>query len=153
MSHKWILVAEGSGARLFSTVGRSPELRFLREFDHPTGREKKQAFESDRPGRSFDSRGGGRHALSPEVDPHQHDRSQFVHELVAFLDKGFQNRDFSELILVAPARLLGELRNTLSKPLKQSVVEELDKNFPLRMNRAELVSHLQKDLFSLQVVA
>jgi protein required for attachment to host cells len=147
---KWILVAENAGARVFKTYGKSPDLNCVKEFDHPEGHFRNRDFETDRAGRSFDSKGSGRHAMSTEVGPKQHEQGRFAHELVRYLEKGLANREFAELVLVAPPRLLGELRQCLSEPLKKCVVETLDKDLSIKLPIRDVVERLKKALFVLQ---
>ncbi len=64
MTQTWLIVADGARARFFERKSASE----LSEFDvmvSPEGRTDEGSLASDRPGRSFDSRGDGRHAMEP----------------------------------------------------------------------------------------
>lgn len=147
---KWILVADDSGARLFKTLGRSPQLTLIQEFDHPEAHQRNRDFDTDRPGRSFDSIGRGRHAMSAEVNPKQREEERFAHELGRYLKEGHDHQTFSELVLVASPRLLGDLRQILPDNVKKCIIEEIDKDYPKTLSVHDVIARLQKELFSLQ---
>lgn len=147
---KWIVVADDSGARVFKTLGRSPQLTCFQEFDHPQAHERASERGSDRPGRSFDSVGGARHAMGAEVDSHRQEERRFAHELAHYLTQAYDRRDFSELVLVAAPQFLGELRQALGDTLKEHIVETLDKDFPKKLDVHQVIAHLQEELFSLK---
>jgi hypothetical protein len=68
MSKHWIVVADQSKARIFTVDDPRGELQELEQLEHPVGRDQAQTLGSDRPGRSFDSSGQGRHAMGTSVE-------------------------------------------------------------------------------------
>lgn len=136
----WVLIADGAKARLArheSTGGGA--LIPVRDFDgaNQPGRD----LTSDRPGRTFDSAGEGRHAMQPTTDPKRYEKRRFAHELAGFLDAAAKRGDFDQLILVAPPQALGDLRDELPKAVIGMLVGELAKdltNTPLH----DLPDHL-----------
>ena len=137
----WILVADGAHARIACNLGpgKGIEQPLEAEFDgeaRPT-----REIQADRPGRSFDSGGEGRHAMEPRTDPHQHEKAVFVHDVADYVNAAAQKGRFDRLVLVAPPRVLGELREYLSDAAKANVKGELHKDLtktPLH----ELPTHL-----------
>lgn len=114
MNNTWILVAHRGGARLFEHKGPGKGLNLVHDIPNPEGRLKNKDIGSDKPGRSFDSRGQGRHALSKEQDPSAHVAEQFAKQLSAMLDDGRSRQRYTKLVLIAEPRFLGNLRAALS---------------------------------------
>jgi protein required for attachment to host cells len=113
-NNTWILVAHRSGARLFENRGPGKGLNLIFDIYHPEGRLKNKDLDTDKPGRSFDSRGHGRHALSSEQEPTAHLAEQFAKQLSTMLDDGRNQQRYTKLVLVAEPRFLGNLRAALS---------------------------------------
>lgn len=138
MSHKytprrpdnaWVLVADRARARLFSTAwppnGACVEVEDLIDdeamlHDRDTG--------SDVPG-AFVSGAGARHRSVPATDFHHRTAERFARRIVERLEDGRRRDQFGQLVLVAPALMLGVLREELSPPLAKLVVEELDRDY------------------------
>ena len=124
----WILVAHRGGARLFENKGPGKGLSLLHDIPHPEGRLKNKDIGTDKPGRSFDSRGQSRHSLSKEQEPAAHVAEQFAKQLSAMLDDGRNQQRFAKLVLVAEPRFLGNLRAALSTPTAALVTATVDKD-------------------------
>jgi protein required for attachment to host cells len=137
----WILVADSARARLFFNDGPGKGVKSVSDhvFQHPTppGRE----IMSDRPGRTFDSVGGGRHAKEPRTDPRKVEKRSFAHELAAMLDDGLKQGKFERLVLVAPPGELGLLRAELSEAVQKRVSAELNKDLT-GLTPSEIPDHL-----------
>ena len=67
MSELWVLVADQSRARFFTVADSRSALQDMGELVHPEARDREQTLTSDRPGRAFDSKGQGRHAMGSTV--------------------------------------------------------------------------------------
>jgi len=146
MPKTWILIANDAGARLYQTEDGGKEIQPLKNFSHPEGRKKDGEIDADRAGRSFDSIGGGRHAMGSGAGTHEREENRFAHDLVEFLEKELQQHHFDHLALTAPPHLLGDLRKRFSETLKKCVSDELAKDFPAYMNDHELFPHLRAGL-------
>jgi protein required for attachment to host cells len=124
----WVLVADGARARILRNEGpgRGIEREIVREFaqDIPPGRE----IMADRPGRTFDSAGQGRHAMERPTDPREIEETRFLREIIAYVEKANHEHSFDRLVLVAPPAALGTLRAHLPKPLAEKVTGELNKD-------------------------
>jgi protein required for attachment to host cells len=128
MSKTWILVAHRSGARLFENRGPRKGLDSLRQIENPGGKLKNHEINSDKPGRSFDRRGRGRHAYATEQDPATHVAEHFAKRLAALLDEGRNEQRYNRLVLVAEPRFLGILRGSLSDATAALVSATIDKD-------------------------
>lgn len=128
MSKTWILVAHRSGARLFENRGPRKGLDSLRQIENPAGKLKNHEINSDKPGRSFDRGGRGRHAYATEQDPTTHVAEHFAKQLAALLDEGRNEQRYNRLVLVAEPRFLGILRGSLSDATAALVSATIDKD-------------------------
>lgn len=128
MGKRWILVAHRSGARLFENRGPGKGLNLLQTLEHPAGKLKNHDIDSDRHGRSFDRRGGGRHAYTAEQPPTAHVAEQFAKQLALLLDEGRVQQRYAQLVLVAEPRFLGILRAAIPAPTAALVAATLDKD-------------------------
>jgi protein required for attachment to host cells len=136
----WFLVARRSGATIFSNHGRGTALQMVAELDNPEGKLQSNALETDRPGRSFDRAGHGRHSLSSEQTAREHVEQAFAKRMADYLEKSRCENVFDQLILVAGPRLLGELRAALSPSTQRLVKLEINKEIPA--TERDLRSHL-----------
>lgn len=128
MGKKWVLVAHRSGARLFENRGPGKGLDLLKTVEHPAGKLRSHDIDSDKHGRSFDRRGGGRHAFTTEQDPTTHVAEQFAKQLADLLDEGRTQQRYAQLVLVAEPRFLGILRAALASTTAALVVATLAKD-------------------------
>ncbi|GMR04012.1 MAG: host attachment protein [Gammaproteobacteria bacterium] len=124
----WILVAHRSGARLFENKGPRKGLTLVQNIEHPVGRLKSQDIDSDKHGRSFDSRGQGRHAYGKEHEPTAHVAEQFAKQLATLLEEGRNKRRYTKLVLVAEPRFLGNLRAVLTPQTAALITGTLGKD-------------------------
>ena len=129
MSTIWVLNANSSRAALFSADSPIAPLKPLAEFDNPDARAKQSDLASDRPGRTFDRRGAGRHAMELELDPKEREQLRFAKTIAEELEKGRLKHAFERLVLVAAPAFLGMLREDLGAPLRALVSLEVDKDY------------------------
>ena len=95
----------------------------------------------DHPGRVKESASPSRHAGEPCRDLHDAAKEDFVRTVAAELSALHAQGQFDELVLVAPARVLGEIKVSLSKPMAKVVVKELQKDLT-KVPDHELTGHL-----------
>lgn len=124
----WVIVAESSRAKIFAAERRKSALEELEDFSHPESRLHTTAITSDLPGRAFDRGGQGRHAMEEPSDPKAHEAASFASSLAERLEGARREGAFQELVLVAPPKFLGLLRERLGDPLRAVVTKEIGKN-------------------------
>jgi protein required for attachment to host cells len=133
----WVLVAEGSRARLFEMATPMSPLVELEAFTHPDGHLRGKERNSDAPGRygtkkSARDRGtgitGGAHVFYNENADDEHQAS-FARFLAEQLDQARAQNVFHRLVLIAAPSFLGSLRDNLSPPTRRCITQELGKNF------------------------
>jgi protein required for attachment to host cells len=128
MKSTWIIVAESARARIFTVSGIGGKFQEVADLSHPESRLHDRELSSDLPGRTFDSRGDGRHAMEPATDPQEREAQAFAREIARQIDRGQREGNFDSLMLVAPPKFLGRLRAELSKSARNALIGELDKN-------------------------
>ena len=140
MSRKWVVVADQSRARIFTVDDAHGPLLQVDELEHPEARKREQELISDRPGRSFDSAGQGRHAMGTSVEPKKEEAVRFAKQIADYLQVAHHEGRFNRLLLVAGSPLLGLLRDKL-KSLSGTKISEIDKNLG-QYEAPEIRSHL-----------
>lgn len=136
----WILVADGGQAKTFLAANKH-EIELLNEtvVPNPPSRD----IDADRPGRTFDSRGTGRHAMEPPSDAHDRVETEFIRSVAAHLDAAHEQKQFDRLIVVAAPKALGDLRTAYSKRLAKAVASEIPKDVT-NLSTAELREFLRQ---------
>jgi protein required for attachment to host cells len=83
---------------------------------------------SDRPGRSYESVGGARHAIERENDPRYQEAVRFARRISCRLDDALNRGEFEELVVAAGPPFLGLMRAEMSQQVKKRVVHEIRKD-------------------------
>ncbi|MGE3865509.1 MAG: host attachment protein [Hyphomonadaceae bacterium] len=117
----WIVTADGGRARVLEERRRGVALAERAAFAHDRDAD---AAPRDRPARVQESAGPARHAVEPRIAPHEAGERAFLQRLAAFLDDGAAKGAYEELVLFAPPRALGVLRNALSGPARGRIAGE-----------------------------
>jgi protein required for attachment to host cells len=125
----WVLVADATRARVFQVEQPQQTLAPALDQELIGTNLPSRDIASDRPGRTFDSGGQGRHAKEPPTDPARHAQGEFARDVVRLLDERKGNRSFERLIVVAPPQFLGDLRALMSPRLQESISAEIPKDF------------------------
>ncbi|HVG49824.1 MAG TPA: host attachment family protein [Rubellimicrobium sp.] len=117
----WVLVVDGAKALILENItdGADPNLRVVRK------------EENDAP----DSRGEATTGPEQEGEPkkgtannyHTFEEHRFAEEMAAWLYKAAHRNRFAQLVIVAPPKVLGTLRQSLHKEVASRVVGEIPK--------------------------
>lgn len=124
----WILIANGTHARvlLHGGIGHKlvevPGMKISRP--HLSAKE----IMADKPGRTFDSKGSGRHAKEYHSSPEREQSKKMANELAVRLETKLRRGEYDRLILVAAPELLGHLRDAFPKSLTKVLHAELTKD-------------------------
>ncbi|HZD26029.1 MAG TPA: host attachment protein [Alphaproteobacteria bacterium] len=137
----WVLVADSAHARLFRNDGPGKGLELIEQHSDEAPTLPGRELVSDRPGRTNDRAGYARHAMEPATDPRENETNIFCHRVVDLLSAVNKREQFDRLVLVAPPKILGELRGLLPKMLASRVTGELPKNLT-KIRDADLAGHL-----------
>ncbi|MGE3849412.1 MAG: host attachment protein [Gammaproteobacteria bacterium] len=142
MSNAWIVVAHRAGARIFLRRGHEAALELLERIEHPAGLRQDREHDSDRPGRTHDRCGAGRHALSSEESPRERSAADFARELAARLAAARTAQACDRVVLVAEPHLLGLLREALDEPTRRCVSGEITRDL-VHVDDRDVWSHIE----------
>lgn len=124
----WLLVADAARARLFAVDRRERRFVPLESWADDAAAGKGQDLMADRPGRTFDSGGQGRHAMEPTTAPKTVAKERFLAMLADHLNAEVKRQAFDELHLVAAPRALGELREQLHPAVFERIASDQAKD-------------------------
>jgi protein required for attachment to host cells len=111
----WLLIADGSRAKVFESAGAHETLNEIDDMALAIHLPKSGDLLADRPGRTFDSVGAGRHAKENPTDPHRLLKRDFARKVVDELRRAMLGGRFNQIVLVAPPDFLGDPRELLRR--------------------------------------
>ena len=137
---EWVVVCDGAKALVLENVGdaKFPNLKtrdVYEQKDPPT-----HELGSDRPGRTHSSTGQARSAVA-QTDWHDQAEKAFLTHLAKKLDAEVAAGKVKTLIMVAPPRALGMIREAYGHALRAAVRSEVDKDF-VKLSVYEIEKHL-----------
>ncbi|HXW27482.1 MAG TPA: host attachment protein [Xanthobacteraceae bacterium] len=120
----WIVVCDGRKALILENIGgeASPQLHTREVKEHPVPATHEQG--SDAPGRAFASVGSARSAVG-QTDWHFQAERDFLRALAGELDRAVVAGKTRRVVIVAPPRAMGVLRQAYSAPLRAAIGAEL----------------------------
>jgi protein required for attachment to host cells len=122
-----VMVGDGARALFLRNRGTRAQLDLVLErqveLDNPPTREQG----TDRPGRRPGGDGVSRSAVG-ETDFHQLAEQKFAAQIAADLYRMGHAQEFAALVVVAPPRMLGDLRAALHPEVTQRIVAEIPKD-------------------------
>jgi protein required for attachment to host cells len=137
----WILVADGARARVLRSAGRDRHLEAVEGLELAADHARTHELMTDRLGRVVEAHGKARHAVEPKSDPHRELKRSFAAKLAAILDERLQQGAYHRLVLVAPPKMLGDLRAALSPAVRHAVAAELAKDLT-QVTMRDIPDHL-----------
>ena len=129
----WVLIADGEKALFLRNDldEINPDLNVVRIEEQENPADSEQG--TDKPGRMQDT-GVQQMSSMQETDWHQLAKDRFADELAEMLYKYAHKNAFERIVLIAPPRVLGELRDKMHKEVSSRVVADMPKdltNHPL----------------------
>src|SRR5215207_8077094 len=112
-----VLVADGRKSLFLRNEGDAEFLNLVVEDQRAHADLADRDLKSDAAGRSM-GQVDGRQGTMEEPDYHQIEEDRFAADTAALLSKRAQGNDFEQLIIVAPPRTLGELRQHYDKAVE-----------------------------------
>ena len=141
-SGDWVIVCDGKKALILENRGdeKFPNLHTREAFEHTDFPTHVQGVSA--PGRVHQSTGTARSTVE-QTDWHDEAERAFLHSLADKLDRAIKAGETKALIITAPPRALGMLRQVYSPSVRQALRNEIDKDF------VKLPVHeIEKRLFS-----
>jgi protein required for attachment to host cells len=136
----WVVVCDGAKALILENRGDAiaPNLKTKEVHEHADTKTSEQG--TDAPGRSINSNGSRRSAME-QTDWHDQGEQRFLADLAKRLDAAVTAGETKSLIIVAPPRALGVMRQHYSAGVRHAVRAEIDKDY-VRMPVHEIEKHL-----------
>jgi protein required for attachment to host cells len=83
----------------------------------------------DNPGRSFASASSTQHhSMTPRKDPHRQGKTEFAKVAIDMLGKAHAAHEFASLVIIAPPKILGDIRKLMPPALEKSLIGDLAKD-------------------------
>lgn len=123
----WVVVCDGAKALILENNGDKeyPDLRTREVFEQENPPTSEQG--TDRPGRSHSAVGPGRSAVG-QTDWHDQAEARFLKELIEKIHLAVHGGETKELVIVAPPRALGMIREHYTPAIKGALQKEIDKD-------------------------
>ncbi len=125
-SEVWLAIVDGEHARFVRHDGHG--FRTMRTEASDTAGQRIGELVSDRLGRSFESAGILRHAITPKSDPHTREKEHFAARVAAELNIAAAQGRFASLILAGPSRTLQAIKEALDPGVRRKIAGQLAKN-------------------------
>ena len=144
INNLWVLVCDGRKALLLQNVGDRtyPKLETREHFEHAS--KPTHELGTDGPGRLFSGQGGRRSSVEP-TDLHDLEETKFLNDLAQHIDHFAAEHAIHDLVIVAPPRALGVLREAMPQHVRKLIRAEVDKDY-VALPVYEIESHLAKAL-------
>jgi protein required for attachment to host cells len=136
MRKTWVLVADSARARFFTAETPKGPLTEFEDLVHPEARVHARDLTSDRPGRSFDRAGQGRHPMGSLNAAKEHEAEDFARAIASRLEAGRNAGQFEQIVVVAPPDFLGLLRKAIGHSTAKLISAEISKNLARRTPEA-----------------
>jgi protein required for attachment to host cells len=141
----WVLIADAARARVFENTGKGTGLTLVQDMTLDAELLPSHELGTDRPGRSFDSVGSGRHAMESPSDLNREQKRHFARRIALAIADRLTRKSFDRLILVAPPVTMGDLRAALPDKVKSALTAEVVAdltNTPMGELPAHLTAHI-----------
>lgn len=137
-----VVVGDGEKALFLRNAGNPRKLKL--EVENVFGHDNPATHEqgTDKPGRTVSSTGTARSAME-ETDWHRLGEERFAAEIAAMLYRLAHANKYEALVIVAPPKVLGNLRKALHREVIERITAEIPK---------ELTSHTVPDIQRLLAV-
>lgn len=128
MQTTWVLAADGSRARIFEISEADGHLHEIEDMFNPAGRALDQEINAEPKDRFYGKGDGVGHTTEADPEPAQKEAERFSKRVADHLDHCRNEHRFDKLRVVAAPRMLGLIREKLSKEVQKMVEEEIPKD-------------------------
>jgi protein required for attachment to host cells len=151
-----IVVADERQANFFDAVSATAPLADCGSVRNGAAGLKDTDLETDRPGRRYGgtavaSRGSGaaghHHGVDGERSTEQHDIALFAKEVARRIDADRAKNNFDKLVLIAPPKIMGLLRQSLPTQSQSLLVGEITKDV-MHQGEDAILKSIPRELFS-----
>ena len=136
----WVIVCDGAKALILENAGDAISLNLKTREVREQADAKTREQGTDAPGRSINSVDARRGAME-QTDWHDQAEQRFLADLSKRLDAAVAAGETKSMILIAPPRALGVMRQACTPNLRKALRAEIDKDF-VKMPVHEIEKHL-----------
>jgi protein required for attachment to host cells len=136
-----IVLADGEHVR-FVRPAEDNGLHSEPVVDSPDAHKQSAGLGSDHPGAAVHSGSSAHHSFAPRHDPHDLAKDKFAHSVARQLNEAAGRGAFDELVVVAPAHILGEIRSGLDTTTEAKIIGVLAKDL-VKIPDSELWPHVR----------
>jgi len=146
MTTTWIIVANASEARIFSSprarlVNSPTDLDLVKEINHPNSRKKSGELVADKSG-AYQGGDSGHGAFVEPSDPKDIEVERFAKELARELEDGRVANHFQDLIIAASPHFHGMLNKQLTNNVSGLVSVNIERDYT-NDSVKELLKHIE----------
>jgi protein required for attachment to host cells len=141
----WVLIADGGHAKVLEIDTERRGLEAQADMEMSIELPPTHELVTDRPARTYESKGHARHAKGDKVDPHRELKRGFAKSVGKALQARLADGRFERLVVVAPPPALGDLREALPKNVRAKVVGEVAQDL-VKTPKSRLWPHLENVL-------
>lgn len=124
----WFVVADGSRARIVAHTAGERAFETIVELESPDAHLATRDLGTDKPTRAFGSADGTRHAIEPRSDFHDKAKLEFADIVADKISDGAKNGLFQLFALIAPPKIIHEVKKHLSTEVSKHLAAELPKD-------------------------
>ena len=117
-----IVACSAASARFWLSESRFGNWIAVLDMQDELAASPESEFASDRPGRSFDIVGAGRHAMSTKSSGQAHQTLQFARQVASYQNNAVAERKVSALVVLAAPGFLGHLKSELTDAALRALV-------------------------------
>ena len=137
----WVVVCDGAKALVLENAGTRTHLNLMTKEVYEQPDPKTSEMGTDKPGRTFNSMGGGGRGAIEQTDWHDQEEQKLPHQAGGPPRQGSARRRDESLIVVAPPRAIGMLRREFSTHVRHALKAEVEKDY-VKMPVEEIAKHL-----------
>lgn len=141
-----LVLADGQKAMFLRNQGHNGQIRLEKVQTFTLDNLASHELGWDRPGRAYSRcANDSRRSAYESSDPHEQGEMRFLEDLARAIDGALASDGYQRVVLMAPPRALGILRQALSPAAQQRVQETVPKDY-LKTPMAELEQMLMRSL-------
>lgn len=129
MSVHWVVVAEGTRARVFESVRSGARLQEVHTLVHPETRLHQGDMRTGGKGEVIESTSPASRQSAPEMSATEGHAEDFAKEISNFLRQQRMANAYGGFTIVAEPQFLGRLRDNLDRTTAGLIEREIDKNW------------------------
>lgn len=139
--HSLVLLANEGEARLLQNDGVGKGLRQIAHFDRDAVSGEAVSY-SDNTGRSRAGVGAAHHGMDRSSSENRQNRERFARDLIRVVENTWDKGEYDRLYVAAPPKMLGALRECLSKPMMNCLSGDIAKDL-LNVAQSDLPAHFK----------